>query len=156
MSDSFFRTTSGSSKSSSKHSSEGSMESRMNVKAWTPWAASFLLQLCINLLILETVYHVHFTSHNRPSGLALWCENLNSWVTIDEIMCWLLRAIVDHEMMVSVIRAWGIWWTGLPHSPKTNGNHLIKDNLGRYCLKTFETAKGKEEGDTAGNQIIID
>ena len=43
-----------------------------------------------------------------------------------------------------------------PHSPKTNENHLIRDNLGRYCLKTFETAKGTEEGDATGNQIIFD
>ena len=48
--------------------------------------------------------------------------NLTAWqswldyLTIDEIMCWLLRAIVDHERMVSVITAWGVWWTGLPHS----------------------------------------
>ena len=34
---------------------------------------------------------------------------------------------------------------GTPHSPKTNGDHLIKDNLGRYCPKTFEKAKGKKE-----------
>ena len=34
---------------------------------------------------------------------------------------------------------------GLPHSPKTGGDHLIEDNLGRYCPKTFEMAKGKKE-----------
>ena len=43
--------------------------------------------------------------------------------------------------MVSIITAWGVRWTGLPHSLNTNGDHLIKDNLGRYCLQTFETAK---------------
>ena len=47
--------------------------------------------------------------------------------------------------MVNVITARGVRWTGLPHSLKTNGDHLIKDNLGRYCPKTFETAKGKKE-----------
>ena len=52
---------------------------------------------------------------------------------------------LDHERMVSVITALGVRWTGLSHSPKTNGDHLITDNLGRYCLKTFETAKGKKE-----------
>ena len=28
--------------------------------------------------------------------------------------------------MVSVITAWGVWWTGLPHSPKTDSDRLIK------------------------------
>ena len=37
------------------------------------------------------------------------------------------------------------------HSPKTDGDHLIKD-LGCYCSKTFETAKGKKEGGTTGNR----
>ena len=47
--------------------------------------------------------------------------------------------------MVSVIMAWGgVRWMGLPHSPKINGDHIIKDNLGRYCPKTFEVANGKE------------
>ena len=64
---------------------------------------------------------------------------------IDEIMCWLQHAIVDNERMMSVITAQGVQWTGLPHSPKTNGDHLIKDNLGHYCPKTFEMAKGKKE-----------
>ena len=58
---------------------------------------------------------------------------------------WLVRAVVDHERMASVITARGVRWTGLPHSPKTNGDHLIKDNLACYCPKTFETAKGKKE-----------
>ena len=48
-------------------------------------------------------------------------------------MCWLLRA-ADHERMVSAITAREVWWTWLPHSPKTNGDHLNKDNLGRYCV----------------------
>ena len=52
---------------------------------------------------------------------------------------------VYHEWVVSVIAAWGVRWTGLPHCSKTNGDHLIKDNLGRYCLKTFKTAMGKKE-----------
>ena len=34
---------------------------------------------------------------------------------------------------------------GLPHSLKTGGDRLIEDNLGRYCPKTFEMAKGKKE-----------
>ena len=67
------------------------------------------------------------------------------WVTVDKIMCWLLHTIVDHEGMVSRITAWGVQWTGLPHSPKTIGDHLIKNNLGCYCSKTIETAKGKKE-----------
>ena len=61
-------------------------------------------------------------------------------------LCWLLRAVVDHDRMASVITARGIRWTGLPRSPKTNGDHLIKDNLVRYCLKTFEMAKEKKDG----------
>ena len=30
-------------------------------------------------------------------------------------------------------------------SSKTDRDHLMKDNLGCYCLKTFEMAKGKKE-----------
>ena len=30
--------------------------------------------------------------------------------------------------MVSVITAWGVGWTGLPHSPKTDSDRLMKDN----------------------------
>ena len=41
---------------------------------------------------------------------------LCSCMTIDEIMCWLLRAIADHERMVSIITAWRVQWTGLPQS----------------------------------------
>ena len=41
---------------------------------------------------------------------------------------------------------------GLPHSTKTDRDHLIKDTLGRYCPKTFETAKGENKGGAAGNQ----
>ena len=37
--------------------------------------------------------------------------------------------------MVSVITAWGIRWAGLPHSPKIDSNHLIKDNWGQYILQ---------------------
>ncbi len=28
---------------------------------------------------------------------------------------------------------------------KTDRDQLMKDNLGRYCLKTFETPKGKKK-----------
>ena len=34
----------------------------------------------------------------------------------------------DHERMVSGIATWGVQWTGLPHSPKTDGDSLIEDN----------------------------
>ena len=37
---------------------------------------------------------------------------------------------------------------GHPYNPKTNPDHLIKDNLGSYRPKTFETAKGKKGGAT--------
>ena len=47
--------------------------------------------------------------------------------------------------MVGVITAWGVRWTGLVYSPKTDSDHSIKDNLVHYCPKTFETAKGKTE-----------
>ena len=67
------------------------------------------------------------------------------WVTVDEIMCWLLHEIVDHEGMVSRITVWGVQWTGLHHSPKTIGDSLIEDNLGCYCPKTIETAKRNKE-----------
>ena len=30
-------------------------------------------------------------------------------------------------------------------SSKTDRDHVVKDNLGRYCPKTFKTAKGKKE-----------
>ena len=30
-------------------------------------------------------------------------------------------------------------------SLRTDRDYLMKDNLGRYCPKTFETAKGKKE-----------
>ena len=57
-------------------------------------------------------------------------------VTADQYWSWI---------MVSRITAWGVQWTGLFHSAKTNRDGLIEDNLGRYCLKTFEMAKGKKE-----------
>ena len=44
-----------------------------------------------------------------------------------------------------------IWWTGLPHSPKTDRDHLIEDSLGRYCPKTFQTAKGRRKGGATGS-----
>ena len=28
----------------------------------------------------------------------------------------------------------GVRWMGLPHSPETDSDHLIKDNWGHYCL----------------------
>ena len=34
---------------------------------------------------------------------------------------------------------------GTHPSPKTDRNHLMKDNMGCYCLNTFKTSKGKEE-----------
>ena len=34
---------------------------------------------------------------------------------------------------------------GTPSSLKTDRESLIKDNLGRYCPKTFETAKDKKK-----------
>ena len=34
---------------------------------------------------------------------------------------------------------------GAPLGSKTDRDHLMKDNLGRYCVKTFETVKGKKE-----------
>ena len=52
---------------------------------------------------------------------------------------------IDHERMVSAITAWGVQWTGLRDSLKTDGDHLIEDNLGYYCPKNFEMAKGKKE-----------
>ena len=33
-----------------------------------------------------------------------------------------------------------------PHSPKTDGKYLIKDDLGHYCLKTSEILKRKKVG----------
>ena len=33
---------------------------------------------------------------------------------------------------MSEITAWGVQWTGLPHSPKTNRDCLIEDNLLHY------------------------
>ena len=61
--------------------------------------------------------------------------------SIDEIMCWLLCAIVDHERMMSVIAARGVRWTGLPHSPKTDVDHLIKDN----CCTVWRPLKPQRE-----------
>lgn len=40
--------------------------------------------------------------------------------------------------------AWGVRWTGLPMVWGPGRDHLIEDNLGRCCPKTFETKKGKE------------
>ena len=34
---------------------------------------------------------------------------------------------------------------GAPPGSKTDRDHLIKDILGAYCPRTFETAKGKKE-----------
>ena len=32
-----------------------------------------------------------------------------------------------------------------PPGPKTDRDNLMKDNVGRYCPKAFETVKGKKE-----------
>ena len=34
-------------------------------------------------------------------------------------------------MWVSAITAWEVQWTGIPHSPKTDSDSLMKDNRGR-------------------------
>ena len=55
--------------------------------------------------------------------------------------------------MVSVITAWGIRRTGLPHSPKTDSDHLIKDNRGQYILQQSlksRVIKGEEGGVAVG------
>ena len=79
----------------------------------------------------------------------LTCFVSGTTLKFDEIMCWLLCAIVDHERMVSVITAWGVQLTGLPHSPKTNGDHLVKDL--RYCSKT-KWQRERKKGGAARNQ----
>ena len=43
--------------------------------------------------------------------------------------------------------------SGLSHSLKTNRERLIKDDLGCYCLKTFETAKGRKKSGATGSRI---
>ena len=43
--------------------------------------------------------------------------------------CVQLLIIMDGEYNHSM----GVRWTGLPHSPKTDSDRLIKDNRGRYC-----------------------
>ena len=54
--------------------------------------------------------------------------------------------LYDHQRMVSVITAcMGSPMDVISPSPKTNGDQFIKNNLGRYCPKTFETAKGMKE-----------
>ncbi len=35
---------------------------------------------------------------------------------------------------------------GAQPSPKTNRDHLMKYNLGHYCLKTYETARERKRG----------
>ena len=42
---------------------------------------------------------------------------------------------------LSDITAQGSPMDGAPPGSKTNRDHLIKDNLGRYCPKTFQTAE---------------
>ena len=74
----------------------------------------------------------------------LTCFASGNTLKFDEIMCWLLCAIVDHERIVSIITALGVRWTGLPHSPKTNGDHLVNDKLGRYCSKTNRQRESKK------------
>ena len=46
-------------------------------------------------------------------------------------------------MIVSKITAWGVQWTGFPTARGPDWDCQIKDNLYRYCPKTFEMAKGK-------------
>ena len=46
--------------------------------------------------------------------------------------------------MVSVTTAWGVWWTGLPHSPKTDSDRLMKDKLGLLLSVDLWNGKGKE------------
>ena len=43
--------------------------------------------------------------------------------------CSCIMYIIHHQSQwkVSVITAWGVRWTGLPHSTKTNCDHLMKD-----------------------------
>ena len=48
--------------------------------------------------------------------------------------------------MVSVITAWGIQWTGLPHSPKTDSDCLMKDNpFQNIRYNTFLNNHSREE-----------
>ena len=47
--------------------------------------------------------------------------------------------------MVSVITAWGVRWTGLPHSPKTDSDRLMKDL--RPLKRQRERKKGGDAGD---------
>ena len=44
--------------------------------------------------------------------------------------CNCILYIIHHQSqwMVSAITVWGVQWTELPHSPKTNCDHLMKDN----------------------------
>ena len=53
---------------------------------------------------------------------------------------WLLCAIVDHERMVSIFTAWGVQWSGLPHSSKTNGDFLIEYNLQSRLSSIWRTS----------------
>ena len=46
--------------------------------------------------------------------------------------------------MVSIITAWGVRWTGLPHSPKTNSDHLMKDNQVLLLSVDLRNDIGKE------------
>ena len=71
--------------------------------------------------------------------------NVSTMKDFDEILCSLLHAISDHERMVGLIIGWGVRLMGLLHSPKTNGDCIIKGNQSRYCPKTYERAKGKKE-----------
>ena len=40
-----------------------------------------------------------------------------------------------------------------PPGLKTDRDHLIKDNLGHYCPKIFETKRERKKSGTAGNRI---
>ena len=52
-----------------------------------------------------------------------------------------------HRKNLSDITAQGAPWTGLPLPPgtKMNRDHLIKDNVGYNCPKTFATTKETKE-----------
>ena len=73
-----------------------------------PW--SLTISLCCPLGVREGIPLLAATQIQHWSIAMTWSS---SW----------------SQRMVSKIRAWGVRWMGLPHSPKTNGDHLIKDKL---------------------------
>ena len=40
---------------------------------------------------------------------------------------------------------------GLPHSVKTNGDHLLKDNLGRAVRRPLKWQRERKKGGAAGS-----